>query len=153
LQALEWLVGDWMDESRSGIVRTSCRWADSDNFLLQEISVHQPDREPLTMTQRIGWDPLGKRFKSWVFDDAGGYGEGNWTATETGWMIKATSVTTDGTLASATNHLTPMGYDRYLFQSVDRVLGGDALPPVEVIVVRQPPQPDVPPVAESTTVN
>ena len=84
LMALSWLVGDWVDEGRAGTVRTSCRWCDNNSFLLQEITVNQSGLEPIKVSQRIGWDPLSKRFKSWVFDSEGGYGESNWTPTETG---------------------------------------------------------------------
>ncbi len=66
---------------------------------------------------------------------------GDWTPTETGWLIKATSVNNDGTTASATNHIEVTGLDRYVFQSVDRVSGNVLLPPVQVTVVRQPPPP------------
>ncbi|MBI5761848.1 MAG: SgcJ/EcaC family oxidoreductase [Planctomycetales bacterium] len=141
LQALSWLVGDWIDESREGIVRTSCRWADNESFLLQEITVRQAGHDTMKISQRIGWDSLTKRFKAWVFDTEGGYGESSWTPTETGWLIKATSVRSDGSTASATNHIEPTGSDRYVFRSVDRVVGNEVLPPVEVHVVRQPPQP------------
>lgn len=144
LEELAWLVGDWIDESRSGVVRTSCRWADNQSFLLQDISVTRAGRETMTISQRIGWDPVGKRFKAWVFDSEGGYGESCWTPTETGWLIRLTAVSNDGTMASATNHIELLGLDRYLFRSTDRVLGNETLPPVEVIVVRQPPQPVLP---------
>lgn len=141
LQTLAWLVGDWIDESRQGIVKTSCNWSDNDSFLLQEIAVHQAGQEAMTISQRIGWDPLTKHIKTWVFDSEGGYGESTWTPTETGWLIKATSVNSDGSTTSATNHIEPTGMDRYVFRSVDRVVAGELLPPVEVVVVRQPPQP------------
>ncbi len=141
LETLAWLVGDWVDESREGTVKTSCRWAESGSFLLQEIVVTQAGQETMTISQRIGWDPLGKRFKAWVFDSEGGYGESNWTPTETGWLIKATSVNSDGSVASATNHIEPTGLDRYVFRSVDRVSGNENLAPVQVVVVRQPPLP------------
>lgn len=141
LQALAWLVGDWIDESREGVVKTSCRWADNESFLLQEITVRQAGRDAMKISQSIGWDPLTKRFKAWIFDTEGGYGESLWTPTKTGWLIKATSVHSDGLTASATNHIEPTGLDRYVFRSVDRVVGNEVLPPVEVHVVRQPPQP------------
>jgi uncharacterized protein (TIGR02246 family) len=141
LAALAWLVGDWIDEGRAGTVRTSCRWCDNNSFLLQEITVSQPGQEPVTVSQRIGWDPLSRKFKSWVFDSEGGYGESHWTPTETGWLVKSTSVNNDGSTASATNHIEPTGLDRYVYHSVDRVSGDEILPSVRVIVVRQPPQP------------
>ena len=141
LEALAWLVGDWVDESVDGRVHTSCRWADNDSFLLQEVTVRRADQEVIKVSQRIGWDPLRKQFKAWTFDSEGGYGESQWIPTETGWLIKATSVNTDGSTASATNHVELIGMDRYVFQSVDRVSGNELLPAVKVIVVRQPPQP------------
>lgn len=141
LESLSWLVGDWIDESRDGVVRTSCRWADNHSFLLQEITILQSNQETMKISQRIGWDPLAKQFKTWIFDSEGGYGESRWTPTETGWLIKATSVNSDGTTASATNHIEPVGLDRYVFRSVDRVSGNEILPPVQVTVVRRPPLP------------
>ncbi len=141
LQTLAWLVGDWIDESREGVVKTSCRWADNGSFLLQEVVVRQAGRDTMKISQRIGWDPLTMRFKAWMFDAEGGYGESLWTPTETGWLIKATSVHSDGSTASATNHIEPTGLDRYVFRSVDRVVGNEVVPDVEVHVVRQPPQP------------
>jgi len=149
LEALAWMVGDWLDESREGVVRTSCRWADNGNFLLQEIKATPRGREPMTISQRIGWDPLGQRFKSWVFDSEGGHGEGVWTPTDTGWLIKFTAVNRDGLLASATNHIEPLGPDRYQFRSVDRVVGNEMRPPSQVTVVRQPPAPATAPPAAS----
>lgn len=141
LESLSWLVGDWIDESRGGVVRTSCRWADNQSFLLQEITILQAGRETMKISQRIGWDPLAKQVRTWIFDSEGGYGESRWTPTETGWLIKATSVNSDGTTASATNHIEPVGLDRYVFRSVDRVSGNELLPLVQVTVVRQPPLP------------
>jgi uncharacterized protein (TIGR02246 family) len=141
LQSLAWLVGDWIDESREGVVKTSCRWADNGSFLLQEITVRQAGRDTMKISQRIGWDPLTKKFKAWVFDTEGGYGESLWTPTEMGWLIKATSVHSDGSTASATNHIEPNGLDHYVFRSVDRIVGSEVLPSVEVHVVRQPPEP------------
>ncbi|MFT5091776.1 MAG: hypothetical protein ACI93T_000590, partial [Porticoccaceae bacterium] len=85
--------------------------------------------------------PLSKRFRAWVFDTEGGHGESFWTPTETGWLIKATSVHSDGATGSATNHIEPTGLDRYVFRSVDRIVGNELLPPVEVYVVRQAPAP------------
>lgn len=141
LQALSWLVGDWIDESETGKVRTQASWSKDGSFLLQEITVTRADQEVIRVSQRIGWDPLRKQFRSWMFDSEGGYGESFWTPTESGWLIKATSVNSDGTTSSATNHIQPLSLDRFLFLSVDRVTGNEVLPNAEVVVVRQPPRP------------
>lgn len=141
LESIAWLVGDWIDESPDGKVRTSCRWSENKSFLLQDVTVHQAGQEVMKVSQRIGWDPLKNQLRTWMFDEEGGYGESYWTPTETGWLIKATSVNSNGTVASATNHIEPTSLDRYVFQSVDRVSGDEVMPPVQVTVVRQPPQP------------
>ena len=35
LQELEWLVGDWVDESDEAEVHTTCRWSENQSFLLR----------------------------------------------------------------------------------------------------------------------
>jgi hypothetical protein len=141
LRPLEWLVGEWVDEIRAGRVKTSCRWSDDGNFLLQDMEVHIAGVSAMRVTQRIGWDPLAKRIRSWVFDSEGGFGEGHWTLTADGWVIKSTAVQSDGTTASATNFLVPLSRDANVWRSVDRVMGDAEAPTIEVRVVRQPPEP------------
>ncbi len=141
LMPLSWLVGEWVDESREGRVSTSCRWDDSRCFLLQEIAVHRAGQSEMKISQRIGWDPRARTIKAWMFDSAGGHGESVWTPTDSGWLIKATAVRSDGSSASATNFVEIDGYDAYGWRSVDRVVGGQVEPDVEVRVVRRPPAP------------
>jgi uncharacterized protein (TIGR02246 family) len=141
LEPLAWLVGDWVDDGGSTVVRSSCRWSEDGNFLLQEFKPQVNGRDEMNVSQRIGWDPAAKRVRSWVFDTEGGFGQGVWVRDDDGWLIKATGVRPDGTTASATNRLTPTGKDGYVWQSTDRVIAGDVQEPTEVKVVRRPPQP------------
>jgi len=97
LQSLEWLVGDWVDESPDSIVRTSSKWSDNKNFLLQEAEIRTRGADTMHLSQRIGWDPLTKQVKSWLFDSDGGYGESYWTHDGHHWIVKATAVRKDGT--------------------------------------------------------
>jgi hypothetical protein len=39
-----------------------------------------------------------------------------------------------------TNIYTLQGKDSYTWRTTDRIIGGDVLPPVEVKVVRKPPE-------------
>ena len=57
----------------------------------------------MTVTQRIGWDPLARQFRSWEFDSEGGFGEGRWSRDGDRWVVKHTGVRPEGTTASATN--------------------------------------------------
>jgi uncharacterized protein (TIGR02246 family) len=141
LAALSWMVGEWVDENDGTKVKTDCRYIDDGSFLIQDVSVETAGQVSLTMTQRIGWDPIGQRFKSWVFDSEGGYGEANWTPTENGWLLKFTGVNNDGQLSSATNHIQPLGVSKYVFESVDRVVGNQLMPALRIQVVKQPPKP------------
>jgi uncharacterized protein (TIGR02246 family) len=141
LQPLAWLVGEWIDDGGSSVVRSTCRWSADGNFLLQEFKLQLNGENAMDVSQRIGWDPLAKCIHSWVFDSEGGYGESLWTRNGDAWIIKATGVRPDGTTASATNALVPAGNDGYIWRTTDRIVAGERQPSQEVKVVRKPPQP------------
>ncbi|OAI41358.1 hypothetical protein AYO40_03325 [Planctomycetaceae bacterium SCGC AG-212-D15] len=141
LLPLAWLVGEWVDDGGSTVVNSSCRWSKDGNFLLQDFKVKVNGRDTTNISQRIAWDPLAKRIRSWVFDSEGGFGESSWTRDGDGWIIKAAAVRPDGTTASATNRVIPAGRDAYVWRSMDRVVGDEVEPSLEVKVVRKPPQP------------
>jgi uncharacterized protein (TIGR02246 family) len=141
LKELEWLVGDWVNESQDAVVRTTCKWSGDGNFLVRDFMVKTRGQTVMNGTQRIGWDPVRRQFKTWIFDSEGGFGEGYWTRNGNQWVIKAEGVRQDGQHASATNIITQLGKDRATWQSVDRTIGGAAVPGVdEFTIVRVPPQ-------------
>src|SRR5947208_1665272 len=39
LKELEWLVGEWINESQDAVVHTTCKWADNGNFLTREFTM------------------------------------------------------------------------------------------------------------------
>ena len=141
LKELEWLVGDWVNESQDAVVSTTCKWAKGGHFIDREFTMKTKGQPVLSGTQRIGWDPLKRQFKTWIFDSEGGHGEGYWTRNGNQWVIKVEGVGRDGLAASATNIITRLGKDRLGWQSVDRTLGGTAIAGVdEFVVVRTPPE-------------
>ena len=143
LRPLAWLVGEWVDDGGNVVVNSTCRWSEDRNFLLQEFKIQVSGKSAMRVSQRIGWDPQAKCIHSWVFDSEGGFGESVWTRDEDDdlWVIKATGVRPDGSNASSTNVLVPDGKDAYVWRSRDRIVGDDVVPPIEVKVVRKPPQP------------
>jgi uncharacterized protein (TIGR02246 family) len=142
LKELEWLVGEWINESQDAVVNTTCKWSDDGNFLIREFTMKTQGQPVLSGTQRIGWDAVKRQFKTWIFDSQGGFGDGYWTKDGDRWLIKAEGVRQDGKPASATNIITRMGRDRIGWQSVDRTLGGTAVPGIdEFTLVRKPPEP------------
>jgi uncharacterized protein (TIGR02246 family) len=141
LKPLAWLVGEWVDHDGVADVSTVCKWSEDGMFLLQEFKLKLKGHEAMTVSQRIGWDPLANSIRSWVFDSEGGFGEGLWLRDGDDWVIKATGIRPDGTVGSATNYLIREGPDGYVWRSLDRVVADEVQEPVEVKIVRKPPQP------------
>ena len=51
LKELEWLVGDWVEETSEAVVFTSVAWIDNKNFLLRSFDVRVKGKPALTGTQ------------------------------------------------------------------------------------------------------
>ncbi len=142
LKELAWMVGDWITESDDSVVSTHCEWDENKNYLLRKFTANLQGREPLSGTQRIGWDPLTRQIKSWVFDSEGGYAEGLWTRNGDQWIVKLNGVLRDGRVASATDIITYVNPHTARWRSVDRIVGGEPMPDVdEFVLVRTPPKP------------
>jgi uncharacterized protein (TIGR02246 family) len=139
LQPLAWLVGDWINEGSDAVVKISCRWSEDKNFLLVDFLVHRDGQLVMKSSQRIGWDPLAGKIRSWTFDSDGGFAEGTWTFIEDTWVIKSTAVMPDGSTGSATVALTPQGEDRYTMAGTERIVGDVQEDDFEVTVTKQPP--------------
>jgi uncharacterized protein (TIGR02246 family) len=142
LAQLNWLEGEWVDESPDAMVMTKYSWTDNHRYLLSEFTIQVGGRGVMTGSSRMGWDALNKVIRSWVFDSEGGFTEGNYARDGDRWIIKMTGVTRDGKAASATNIVTRLSKDRMTWESRDRVVDGEVEPDIEpVLVVRKPPAP------------
>lgn len=144
LEELAWLVGDWVDESDDEtVVRTTCAWSDDGNYLIRHFKIEAAGKPVMSGSQRIGWDPQRKQIRTWVFDSDGGFSEGFVTrAAENQWVVKMTGTLSDGAAVSATNVITREHPDTMRWLSMDRTVGGEALPDAEEIVIaRKPPGP------------
>ncbi len=143
LQELEWMVGDWVDESDENKVVVNVRWADKQSYLIRTYSVEIRGEKAHSGTMFIGWDPLTEQIKSWVFDSEGGHGEGLWTRTSVNqWIVKASGVLRDGRPTSATHIHTIVNKDAVKTSSIDRIIGGQIAPDIlDIVMVRKPPQP------------
>src|SRR5439155_26628081 len=122
-------AGEWAGEAQEGgTERLSVDWAENQNFLVATFSTTVKDVPVGSATQWIGWDPLDKRIRSWVFDAAGGFGEGSWTRDGKRWVLKTNSVLQDGKKAAATYHVTHIDADTISLQARDRSVEGKAVP-------------------------
>ncbi len=136
------MIGDWVEERSDAHVRVNCRWSDDQNFLLRTVTVQHQGKAISTITQRIGWDALAGRIRSWDFDSDGSFGGGTWSHEGERWVVKYTNVLPDGTPGSATNILTRVRPDLVRWVSTTRVIGDQSIPGEErFALVRVPPAP------------
>jgi len=141
LAAVEWLVGDWVDESDEGRTTISYRWSEDGNFIIGEYNLTIGGKSVGKSTQRIGWDPVEGELRSWTFDSDGGFAEGEWAADGAGWIIKSEATMPNGSSGSATVTITPKDQDHFVVESTDRIVGGAPEPDFKLVVARRPPAP------------
>lgn len=143
LEELAWLIGDWVDETDDATVETFCDWSEDGNYLIRTYALKLGSRAALKGTQRIGWDARRKQFRSWAFDDAGGFAEGFWSRDDTGrWVVKLSGTTPDGEAVSSTQAYTPLHGHVILFESYDLTRGARLIDePIAVRLVHRPPTP------------
>jgi uncharacterized protein (TIGR02246 family) len=141
LKDLEWMVGSWIDNDEDGqaMIQTDCNWAKNKNFMTRSFAVVIGDQVNMAGMQIVGWDPVTKQIRSWMFDSDGGFAEGKWTHKGDRWLIQQTGTLPDGGKSSSVNIMKQVDNDSFTWRSVQRSVNGDPLPNVdEVTVVRKP---------------
>ncbi len=142
LKSLEWLVGSWVDEGADAVIETAWKWSEDGNYLLGEFKVTSKGKPSLKGTQRLGWDPVLKQIRTWVFDSGGGFSEGRCTPSgDNRWTMKSTGVSSDGDATSATTVYEKKHKDRFQINILDRLQDGDPLPDLSITIVRRAPGP------------
>jgi hypothetical protein len=91
--------------------------------------------------QRIGFDPLTGKFRSWLFDSDGGFSEGSWTQLDGEWMVSTRAIDPTGLVGTASVTFTPVDDDRFRMVGTDRIIGEERAPDFDVTVTRAPPKP------------
>ncbi len=140
LSQLAWLVGEWVSEDPSSVVHTTCKWSDDGNFLLRRFTVKIAGRAVMNGVQRIGWDPIRRELRSWVFDSEGGYVEGTWKRNGDQWLVTSRGFNAAGDAASGVAVYTIFDAERITWQYRNLVVGNelreDTAP---IVMVRRPP--------------
>ena len=131
---LEWLIGNWSAEEHGEKVASTCRWIGNKSFVERRYTVTRPDGIATTGLQVIGWNPEGGHVQSWNFSGDGGYAIGVWSPTADGWQAEVRGVTSDGTPTSATNILRKLSDEAYVWQSVNRTVGGQSVPDTDEVI-------------------
>jgi uncharacterized protein (TIGR02246 family) len=137
LQPLEWLVGEWEDTGGKLGVKLACRWGPNKSFLLMDYTVKREGGEPLTVTQRVGWDGFNGMVRSWVFDAEGGFAEGRWQRDGNRWVVGTAGVLPDGGRGGSTDVWQFVDDNTFTWRSVDREVDGQPVADVEVKFARK----------------
>ncbi|MBY0589596.1 SgcJ/EcaC family oxidoreductase [bacterium] len=138
LESLSWLIGEWVNEGDDAAVKITYQWSEDGNFILADYDVVTAGKRSTKSTQRIGWDPTQRRFRSWLFDADGGFSEGLWTPTETGWLISSSAVLPTGETGSAMLQILPADANRFTIKGTNRLIAGVLDSDFEVIVTKRP---------------
>jgi uncharacterized protein (TIGR02246 family) len=138
LRGLDWAIGEWSGEAGNGeVVRLLFTWSENQGFLIGTLATTFKNITLSGATQWIGWDPLEKRLRSWIFDTNGGFGEGSWTKDGNRYVIKASAVQQDGKKVTATNIITHVDSDNATWQSTERTVDGKPLPDIKEIKMKR----------------
>ncbi len=137
LKDLEWMVGNWEDIDDNIEIFFTNRWDGHKNFLTENFQMKIYGHDDIEGKQIIGWDPVKKVIRSWVFDSDGGFGEGTWEKSDKSWQVDLHFTLSDGRTASSKNIYTPIDANSYTFASVQREVDGELLPDMEPVTVEK----------------
>lgn len=144
LEELDWMVGDWVvvDEHPAAAdqpaIEVSTRWNESRTYLIRELRIPTSGGTPLSISQRIGWDPLTKSVHSWVFGSDGSHGEADWSRDGRSWVAKSRAVSPTGVQSTSLNIYTYDGRERCVWKSLPTHIGSEHVPPVTLTMIRKP---------------
>ena len=155
LEQLAWMVGDWEIERKAPAagaplapgatqrptMRLSVKWNDTKTFLERDLAMGPADGASgttMTISQRIGWEPLSKTIHSWAFGSDGSHAEGTWHRDGGSWIAHVTTVRPDGSQAASINVYTYDGKDRCIWRSIPTHVGADHAQPMSATLVRKP---------------
>lgn len=155
LEQLAWMVGDWEierkapaaakplapDAAERPTMRLSVKWNDTKTFLERDLAIGPAvgtNGPTMTISQRIGWEPLSRSIRSWAFGSDGSHAEGTWHRDGNSWIAHVTTVRPDGSQAGSVNIYTYDGKDRCVWRSIPSHVGADHAQPMAATLVRKP---------------
>ncbi|MFN0017258.1 MAG: YybH family protein [Pirellulaceae bacterium] len=134
---LEFLIGTWVAEEHGAKTESVCRWVANKSFVERTYTVTHADQTKTSGVQIIGHNPQGDHVQSWNFSSDGGFAVGVWSPRENGWSAEISGISGSGLNTTAVNLLTRMDNNAYVWQSVDRTIGGQSLPDTDEVVLKR----------------
>lgn len=156
LADLDWLVGEWVltvedTSAQTGAgkpaapaaLEMSVHWDAGRTFLIREVRVPVAAKDNdvahvVEFHQRIGWDPLVRRIRSWSFSSDGSRGEATWFRDGDSWVAVQTAVLPNGRQETAVNIYSYDGRDRCVWRILPEGLESDDGRPTRATWVRAP---------------
>jgi uncharacterized protein (TIGR02246 family) len=134
---LEFLIGAWIAEEYGNKTESVCRWVANKSFVERKYTSTAVDGTKTSGVQLIGWNPDNGHVQSWNFSPDGGHAVGVWAPREGGWTAEMRGVTGDGMPTTSVNLLTRLDDNAYVWQSVQRTVGGISLPDTDEVVLKR----------------
>lgn len=137
LKDLAWMVGKWKDSDDNVDILFDSQWDKYKNFITQSFIMRIHGQDDLQGKQIVAWDSVKNKIRSWVFDSAGGFGEGTWDKVNKSWYATMHYTLSDGRIASSINIYTPIDASSYTFASIEREVDGEILPDMNPVTVQK----------------
>jgi uncharacterized protein (TIGR02246 family) len=128
LDALDWLVGYWVEDDGETQVSSAVTWTGGGNYLLWAFVVSNGEEEIRRGTHVIGWDARAKKIRSWCFESDGSFSESTWAANGDRWLSDTIQTLPDGSAASGNFVLTRVDENNVTLQLVGQELDGVPVP-------------------------
>lgn len=135
MKAMKFLVGDWTAEGKGLTVKLNVKLGMGDKFAFLNFDIKKA-KESLTVLQIVGHDPTEGILRSWAFDSAGGFSEGEWIKEGGAWIGEMVGVLPNGQVGAATNTIVVTGPNSITFQSKNREVDGVFVPDHELKYTR-----------------
>ena len=138
LKPLEWLVGEWVDESEDHRVEFKTNFTTNRNFITRAYTVYTDGEVSTSGLEMIGWDSKKNQIRSWLFDSQGGFIERDWTEKGDRWLVQSVATLPGGKSGSYTAVFRPLKDGTYGWRKVNQQFDGQLLPNLaEVIISRK----------------
>ncbi|NUQ64062.1 MAG: SgcJ/EcaC family oxidoreductase [Pirellulales bacterium] len=137
LRELQWLEGDWVDDSKDSPVVSTFQWSAGRAFLIRSFSTKEGEQTVRLGTQIIGWDPRSGQIRSWTFNADGSFGDGVWSKTGDAWSIKATQTLSDGRAASGTYIVSRVDDNTLTLRLIGQEIEGESVPASDPVSLRR----------------
>jgi uncharacterized protein (TIGR02246 family) len=136
------LKGEWTYTDAEGVrLDLAFGWDPTGNYLIGGMLTTTADGAPQEGSIRIAWDASKQHIRSWMFDAKGGFTQGVWMASDSGWIVHSEGTTGDGEALSACQQVTTEGSDTLFWSASQRSVDGETLPDQTLRLVRPAPEP------------